>query len=161
VSDAALNVLYVVSTAGTQTRTMAITPPPQNGGPVRSAFATDGSFWFTLQLSVVRVTPSSGAATEFSPFPGTLTYLSGTGPGSPILGASDGNVWVTGSWFGGGNLPSVFRVTPNGTILALPLPASTMPALGRTPATRLANGPGGTIWYVRGKSVGWFTPPAT
>ncbi len=68
-SDAALNVFYVVSTAGTQTRTVAITPPPQNGGPVRSAFATDGSLCFTLQLSVVRVTLSSGAATEFNQFP--------------------------------------------------------------------------------------------
>jgi streptogramin lyase len=158
VSDGAQNALYVVSTAGTQTRTVAISPPPQNAGPVRSTFATDGTFWFTTQNSVVRVTPSSGAAAEFNQFPGTLLYLSGIGPGSPILGASDGNIWTTGSWVGGGFLPAVFRVAPNGAILALPLPASTMPALGPTQATGLANGPGGTVWYVRGKSVGWFTP---
>jgi hypothetical protein len=48
VPDAALNVLYVVSTAGTQTRTAAIAPPPKNaarGGAARDRGAVAGRRW--------------------------------------------------------------------------------------------------------------------
>ena len=55
----------------------------------------------------------------------------------------------------------MFRVVPSTrTVLTVALPIVGAPNLPQPPAVGVGNGANGTIWFVRGNSVGWFTPPA-
>ena len=150
--------IYIVSTAGTQLGTIDMhVPTTSDFYGARSTFGADGAFWLSTQSGFYRVT-SGGAVSNFTQFPGTLASTSGgLGGQAPILSASDANMWSTGTWLFG--LPTMFRES-NGLVLALPLPpAVSQPPFGGTTPVGIANGPNGSIWYVRGNSVGWFTPP--
>jgi streptogramin lyase len=157
--DTAAGRLYTVSTGGSQVASIALTPLPQSGiGGARMTFGADGALWLTSQLSVIRVT-TSGATSEYNQLGGFLTAFSGVNAMAPIIAASDGNVWSTGSSFA--QKPALFRIAPNGAavVLLLPPPPS-IPSYGGIVPVGIGNGPNGSIWYVRGSSVGWFTPPS-
>jgi sugar lactone lactonase YvrE len=156
VFDESLNTLDVVTTAGTQIASVAITPPPQNGtGLSHSTFGSDGAFWFATN-EIGRVS-TAGALTELQQISGTLLVLNGIGFSPPILAASDNNIWTTGNWFGPAAL---FRVVPaTNAVLTLPLPIVKPVNSVQPPAVGIANGPNGTIWFVRANAVGWFSSP--
>jgi hypothetical protein len=151
-------IIYTVSTSGAQIAATQMSPGHYlSTGGSAATVGPDRAIWYVGQNEVVSTT-TAGAVTEYNTFPGTLTILNGIGNAAPMLGGPDGNMWTSGNWFGSN--PTLFRISPaSGTILALPLPTVPASPSGQPLAVGAANGPNGTIWYVRGNTVGWFTPP--
>ena len=160
VLDYSDEIIYTVSTSGSQLAATQMSPGQYipSGGSA-ATFGPDAAIWYVSQFEVIRTT-TGGATTEYQQFPGTLTVLNGIGTAAPLLSAADNNIWTTGAWFYG--LQTMFRISPSsGAIVALPLPAVPATSVyGQPAAVGEANGPNGTIWYVRGSTVGWFPPPS-
>ncbi|MDB5042518.1 MAG: hypothetical protein JWN27_3244 [Candidatus Eremiobacteraeota bacterium] len=159
--DDTSDVVYTVTTAGTQLGAVVMSPFPVSGGSLSPAvFGPDGAIWYTSQNALVRIT-QAGATTEFTQLPGPFNAINGIGFVAPIITGPDNNLWTTGSWFGQSQSPAVFRVVPaSGAAIALPLPTVPVTSVyGQPNPGALATGPGGTIWYTRGATVGVFTPP--
>ncbi|HTD33880.1 MAG TPA: hypothetical protein VK665_09490 [Candidatus Elarobacter sp.] len=157
--DYANLIIYTVNTSGSQIATTQIsTGHYLSPGGSAATVGPDNFIWYVGQNEVV-VTPNSGYAYEFSQLPGTLTFLNGVGNGAPMLSGSDVHMWTSGRWLT--QAPAMFRITPSfGAVIALPLPDVPPLAPGSQPVVvGAANGPNNTIWYVRGSTVGWFTPP--
>lgn len=160
VLDYGNDIIYTVTTSGSQIAATQMSGANVPYGGSAATFGADGAIWFGSQGDIIRTT-TTGALTSYAQFPGTLTAINGIGFAPPLLSGPDNAIWTSGSWVYASNA-TVYRIAPStGTILALPLPLVTSTSFsGQPPAVGLANGPNGTIWYVRGQSVGWFAPPA-
>jgi streptogramin lyase len=117
---------------------------PEAGTRAISALAPapDGSLWFAdfaaIHAKISRLKPD-GTLTEF-PIPTAdkvkAVYLYG------LVSAPDGNLWFSGDEFDGSMYtPFLKRMTLDGAVTALPIPASPHIAT-------LLNGPDGALWFI-------------
>jgi streptogramin lyase len=108
---------------------------PSSECAIQLGSSTPGQgIWFTLQSygqgqqqpQVGYINPSTGAVTSFS-YSATNTY-------GPIVLGPDGNMWF-------GNVDTVGRVTPSGTV-------SLFPTAPQMQVGDIIAGPDGNLWYV-------------